>query len=84
MGTEIIDVKKNIIYIKVENESKKKLLDERKDKIKNLLEDEMDLINLDLKFVCEKKSENEQKSFFDEKEFDAKIKKINMDVKIED
>ena len=84
IGAKIIDVKENIIYIKAENESKRKLLDERKAKIKNLLEDEIDLMNLDLKFVCEKKSEDEQKSFFDEKEFDAKIKKINMDVKIED
>ena len=84
IGAKIIDVKENIIYIKAENESKRKLLDERKAKIKNLLEDEIDLMNLDLKFVCEKKNNSEQKSFFDEKEFDAKIKKINMDVKIED
>ena len=84
VGAEIIDVKENIICVRAENESKKKLLDERKDKIKDLLEKEISLINLDLKFVCEKKSEDEQKSFFDEKEFDAKIKKINMDVKIED
>ena len=84
MGAKIIDIKENIICVRAENESKKKLLDERKDKIKDLLEKEISLMNLDLKFVCERESGGEQKSFFDEKEFDAKIKKINMDVKIED
>lgn len=89
LDAKIKKIEDNIIFVQAANESKKKLLDERKNEIKKLLAEisngEIDIDKFGINFVYnEDADDSNKKNIFEQENFSDLIKKINMDVKIED